>query len=71
ADDVRISGSQARGGKQASVISDKGSLVIDGVQDTSHDNRYSNDSKFFGISKDECRKNLKDSTVVASDLRSD
>lgn len=71
ADDVRISGSQARGGKQASVVSDKGSLVIDGVQDTSHDNRYSNDSKFFGISKDESRKNLKDSTVVASNLRSD
>ncbi|UOP11928.1 hemagglutinin repeat-containing protein [Pseudomonas palleroniana] len=71
ADDVRISGSQARGGKQASVISDKGSLVIDGVQNTSHDNRYSNDSKFFGISKDESRKNLKDSTVVASHLRSD
>ncbi|MDQ0976982.1 hemagglutinin repeat-containing protein [Pseudomonas synxantha] len=71
ADDVRISGSQARGGKQASVISDNGSLVIDGVQDTSHDNRYSNDSKFFGISKDESRKNLKDSTIVASHLRSD
>ena len=71
ADDVRISGSQARGGKQASVISDKGSLVIDGVKDTSHDNSYSNDSKFFGISKDERRKNLKDSTVVASNLRSD
>ncbi len=71
ADDVRISGSQARGGKQASVISDKGSLVIDGVQDTSHDNRYSNDSKFFGLSKDENRTNLKGSTVVASDLRSD
>lgn len=71
ADDVRISGSQARGGQQASVISDKGSLVIDGVQDTSHDNSYSNDSKFFGITKDESRKNLKDSTVVASNLRSD
>ncbi|TSD75401.1 filamentous hemagglutinin N-terminal domain-containing protein [Pseudomonas sp. KBS0710] len=71
ADDVRISGSQARGGKQASVISDKGSLVIDGVKDTSHDNSYSNDSKFFGISKDESRKNLKGSTVVASNLRSD
>lgn len=71
ADDVRISGSQARGGKQASVISDKGSLVIDGVKDTSHDNSYSNDSKFFGISKDESRKQLKDSTVVASNLRSD
>ena len=71
ADDVRISGSQARGGKQASVISDKGSLVIDGVQDTSHDNRYSNDSKFFGISKDESRKNRKDSTTVASNLRAD
>ena len=71
ADDVRISGSQARGGKQASVISDKGSLVIDGVQDTSHDNSYSNDSKFFGITKDESRKNLKDSTTVASNLRSD
>ncbi|MFL1542989.1 hemagglutinin repeat-containing protein [Pseudomonas sp. O39] len=71
ADEVRISGSQARGGKQASVISDKGSLVIDGVQDTSHDNSYSKDSKFFGISKDESRQNLKDSTVVASNLRSD
>jgi len=71
ADEVRISGSQARGGTQASVISDKGSLVIDGVRDTSHDNRYSKDSKFFGISKDESRKNLKDSTVVASELRSD
>ena len=71
ADDVRISGSQARGGKQASVISDKGSLVIDGVKDTSHDNSYSNDSKFFGISKDESRKHLKGSTVVASNLRSD
>ena len=71
ADEVRISGSQARGGQQASVISDNGSLVIDGVQDTSHDNSHSNDSKFFGISKDESRKNLKDSTVVASDLRSD
>ncbi|QLG94665.1 hemagglutinin repeat-containing protein [Pseudomonas yamanorum] len=71
ADEVRISGSQARGGKQASVISDKGSLVIDGVRDLSHDNSYSKDSKFFGISKDESRKNLKDSTVVASNLRSD
>ena len=71
ADNVRISGSQARGGQQASVISDKGSLVIDGVQDTSHDNSYSNDSKFFGIAKDESRKNLKDSTTVASNLRSD
>src|SRR5471032_1289608 len=71
ADEVRISGSQARGGQQASVIRDNGSLVIDGVQDASHDNSHSNDSKFFGISKDESRKNLKDSTVVASDLRSD
>ncbi|MGK9541645.1 hemagglutinin repeat-containing protein, partial [Salmonella enterica subsp. enterica] len=43
----------------------------DGVKDTSHDNSYSNDSKFFGISKDESRKQLKDSTVVASNLRSD
>lgn len=68
---MRISGSQARGGKQANVISDSSSLVIDGVQDSSHDNRYNNDSKFFGLSKDESRKNLKDSTVVASDLRSD
>jgi len=71
ADDVRISGSQARGGKQASVISEKGSLVIDGVQDTSHDNSYSKDSKFFGIAKDESRKNVKDSSTVSSDLRSD
>ncbi|MGE7956617.1 hemagglutinin repeat-containing protein [Pseudomonas sp. NPDC089530] len=71
ADEVRISGSQARGGKQASVISDKGSLTIDGVQDRSHDNSYSKDSKFFGIAKDENRQNRKDSTTVTSDLRSD
>ncbi|WP_458737116.1 hemagglutinin repeat-containing protein [Pseudomonas chlororaphis] len=71
ADEVRISGSQARGGKQASVISEKGSLTIDGVQDRSHDNSYSKDSKFFGITKDESRQNRKDSTTVTSDLRSD
>lgn len=71
ADDVRISGSQARGGKQASVISDTGSLIIDGVQNSSHDNSYSNDSKFFGIAKDEQRHNLKDSSTVTSDLHSD
>lgn len=71
ADEVRISGSQARGGTKAEVISDKGSLTIDGVQDRSHDNRYSNDSKFFGIAKDENRQNRKDSTTVTSDLRSD
>lgn len=71
ADDVRISGSRARGGKQASVISDKGSLIIDGVNETSHTNRYSNDSQFFGIAKDENRHNAADSSVVASNLRSD
>ncbi|AZE50123.1 Putative hemolysin/cytolysin secreted via TPS pathway [Pseudomonas chlororaphis] len=71
ADEVRISGSQARGDKQASVISEKGSLTIDGVQDRSHDNNYSKDSKFFGITKDESRQNRKDSTTVTSDLRSD
>jgi hemolysin len=71
ADEVRISGSQARGGKQASVISEKGSLTIDGVQDRSHDNSYSKDSKFFGITKDESRQNLKNTTTVTSDLRSD
>ncbi len=71
ADQVHISGSQARGGTQASVISDKGSLVIDGVRDTTHDNRYNKDSKFFGFSSHENRKNLKDSNIVASDLRSD
>ncbi|WP_426235891.1 hemagglutinin repeat-containing protein [Pseudomonas sp. TWP3-2] len=71
ADDVRISGSQVRGGTEASVISDKGSLVIDGVQDTSHSNNHDKDSKFFGISKDESRQNSKDSTTVRSELVSD
>ena len=71
ADEVHISGSQVRGGKQASVVSDKGSLVIDGVRDLTRDNSHSKNSKFFGISKDENRKNLKGSTVVASDLSSD
>ncbi|QHC96731.1 filamentous hemagglutinin [Pseudomonas sp. R84] len=71
ADDVRISGSQVRGGTDASVISDKGSLVIDGVQDTSHSNNHDKDSKFFGISKDESRQNSKDSSTVRSELVSD
>ena len=71
ADDVRISGSQVRGGTEASVISDKGSLVIDGVQDTSHSNNHDKDSKFFGITKDESRQNAKDSTTVRSELVSD
>lgn len=71
ADDVRISGSQVRGGSEASVISDKGSLVIDGVQDTSHANSHDKDSKFFGITKDETRQNAKDSATVRSELISD
>ncbi len=71
ADDVRISGSQVRGGTDASVISDKGSLVIDGVQDTSHSNNHDKDSKFFGITKDESRQNSKDSSTVRSELVSD
>ncbi|WP_277758568.1 hemagglutinin repeat-containing protein [Pseudomonas sp. A34-9] len=71
ADDVRISGSQVRGGTDASVISDKGSLVIDGVQDTLHSNNHDKDSKFFGITKDESRQNSKDSSTVRSELVSD
>lgn len=71
ADDVRISGSQVRGGTDASVISDKGSLIIDGVQDTSHSNNHDKDSKFFGITKDESRQNSKDSSTVRSELVSD
>ncbi len=71
ADSVRISGSQARGGTQASVISEKGSLTIDGVQDTTHANSHSNDSKFFGIAKDESRQQDKNSTTVGSQLHSD
>lgn len=71
ADDVRISGSQVRGRTEASVISDKGSLTIDGVQNTSHSNSHDKDSKFFGITKDESRQNLKGSTTVSSQLSSD
>ncbi len=71
ADDVRISGSQVRGGTDASVISDKGSLIIDGVQDTSHSNNHDKDSKFFGITKDESRQNSQDSSTVRSELVSD
>ncbi|MCU7250364.1 hemagglutinin repeat-containing protein [Pseudomonas koreensis] len=71
ADDVRISGSQVRGARDASVISDNGSLVIDGVQDTSHSNQHDKDSKFFGVAKDESRQNTQDSTTVRSELASD
>jgi hemolysin len=71
ADDVRISASQVRGGQEASVISDHGSLLIDGVQDTSHSNSHATDSKFFGIAKDESRHKSTDSTTVRSELVSD
>ncbi|HCS42544.1 MAG TPA: filamentous hemagglutinin, partial [Pseudomonas sp.] len=71
ADDVRVSGSQVRGGTEASVITDNGSLIIDGVQDKSHVNIHDKDSKFFGISKNETRENTRDNTTVRSELASD
>ena len=71
ADDVHISASQVRGGTQASVISDTGSLVIDGVRDTSRDSSHNKDSKFFSLINDESRKDHSDRTLVASDLHSD
>ena len=71
ADDVHISASQVRGGTQASVISDTGSLVIDGVSDTSRDSSHNKDSKFFSLINDESRKDHSDRTLVASDLHSD
>ncbi|OZY40453.1 hemagglutination [Pseudomonas fragi] len=71
ADDVHISASQVRGGTQASVISDRGSLVIDGVQDTSRDSSHNKDSKFFALINDETRKSHSERSIVASDLHSD
>lgn len=71
ADDVHISASQVRGGNQASVISDTGSLVIDGVRDTSRDSSHNKDSKFFSLINDESSKDHSDRTLVASDLHSD
>ena len=71
ADDVHISASQVRGGTQASVLSDSGSLVIDGVHDTSRDSSHNTDSKLFALIKDESRKDHSDRTIVASELHSD
>ena len=71
ADDVHISASQVRGGTQASMISDTGSLVIDGVHDTSRDSSHSKNSTFFSLINDESRKDHSDRTLVASDLHSD
>jgi hemolysin len=71
ADDVRISGSQVRGGTEASVISDKGSLIIDGVEDKSHVKNHNKDNKFLNISKNETRANTQDNTTVRSELTSD
>lgn len=71
ADDVHISASQVRGGTQASVISDTGSLVIDGVHDTSRDSSHSKNSTFFSLINDESRKDHSDRTIVASNLHSD
>ncbi len=68
---MRISGSQVRGRTEASVISEQGSLTVDGVQDRSHTNSHDKDSKFFGIAKDESRQNLKGSSTVSSELSSD
>lgn len=69
--DVRISGSQVRGSTESSVITDKGSLIIDGAQDKSHVKNHDRDSKFFGISNNETRENTRNSTTVRSELTSD
>ena len=71
ADAVHISASQVRGGTQASVVSDSGSLVIDGVQDSSREISHSKNSKFFALINDESRKDHSARTVVGSDLHSD
>ncbi|MFI8384585.1 hemagglutinin repeat-containing protein [Pseudomonas sp. NPDC079086] len=71
ADDVRISGSQVRGKTDASVISQQGSLTIDGVQDSSLSNQHDKDSKLFGLVKDEQRSRVASSTLVRSELSSD
>lgn len=71
ADSVHVSASQVRGGTQASVISDSGALVIDGVQDTLRSNTHDKDSKFFSLINDERHQVRSDSNLVASDLHSD
>lgn len=71
ADAVEVRGSQVRGARKAEVVSGKGSLRIDGVEETAHSNSYSKDSKFFGIAKDESRQRSKDSSNRASEVRSD
>ena len=53
------------------MISDTGSLVIDGVHDTSRDSSHNKDSSFFSLINDERRKDHSDRTLVASDLHSD
>lgn len=60
-----------RGKSDASVISQQGSLTIDGVQDSSLSNQYDKDSKLFGLVKDEQRSRVANSTEVRSELRSD
>ncbi|HCK4343936.1 TPA: hemagglutinin repeat-containing protein [Pseudomonas aeruginosa] len=71
ADAVEVRGSQVRGARKAEVVSGKGSLRIDGEEETAHSNSYSKDSKFFGIAKEESRQRSKDSSNRASEVRSD
>lgn len=71
ADNVHISGSQVHGQQDASVISQQGSLTIDGMQDSSLSNQHDKDSKLFGLFKDEQRSRVASSTLVRSELTSD
>ena len=71
ADDVHVTGSQARGATDAAVISDVGSLVVDGVEQTSRSSTWNKDNKFLGIVQKESSHASDDSTTLRSKLSSD
>ena len=71
ADDVHVSGSQARGATDSAVISDVGSLVVDGVEQTSRSSTYNKDNKFLGIVQKVSSHDSDNSTTLRSKLSSD
>jgi len=69
-EDVLISGSQVLGKQDALLISNGGSLTIDGAQNIMTSDKSNTDSKLFGLLKDHTREQKDNTTQVRSQVQS-
>lgn len=69
-DDVLITGSQVLGQQDAVLISNSGTLTIDGSQSLVHSEKSRSDSKLFGLFKDQTDERKNASNLVRSQVKS-